>query len=320
MSLFRFPPLAGQGDVTRHRALGRTVCTYCTRRHSKGGSGSLQGKTVPGPPSGKNTGVFISRVLGLSVQPQSICADLNIYASPLVVTAEGITTVKYFSTNTQGSGESIQTKTIKIDKTAPEARVTFNSVTQKLEVIGIDNLSAVSMTAEGSLSQMYEKKSEKRDKKRNQSNMKKNDEEGRQGENGRTRVMTTLRDEADHTTVLVFLKEKDKEDRIDLKWQSIVYDGVVFLLRDTKMQYQWRLSPPTIYEAFSAYMRVDQSSLRLRYLPKRNETWILDKPRERDDDEEREDEENEKQSVKEKVSGMIIPSMTTEKGIIKINY
>jgi len=244
----------------------------------------------------------------------------NIYASPLVVTAEGITTVRYFSTNTQGSGESIQTKTIKIDKTAPEARVTFNSVTQKLEVIGIDNLSAVSMTAEGSLSQMYEKKSEKRDKKRNQSNMKKNDEEGRQGENGRTRVMTTLRNEAGHTTVLVFLKEKDKEDRIDLKWQSIVYDGVVFLLSDTKMQYQWRLSLPTIYEAFSAYMRVDQSSLRLRYLPKRNETWILDKPRERDDDEEREDEENEKQSVKEKVSGMIIPSMTTEKGIIKINY
>lgn len=244
----------------------------------------------------------------------------DIYTSPLVVTVEGTTTVQYFSTNTQGSKESIQIKTIKIDKTAPEAKAVFNPTTQKLDVIGIDNLSAVSVTIEDSSSQTYEKKSEKGDEKKGQSNMKRNDGKEKQDESEKTRITTTLRDDAGHTTVLVFQKKRDKENRIDLKWQSIVYDGNVIAPHDTAVQYQWQLDHSGVYKTFSTYMTVDRSSLLSRYMQKQNETWILAQPREIDDSEERGDEENEKQSVKEKISGMIIPSMTTEKGVIKINH
>ncbi|PIW93811.1 MAG: hypothetical protein COZ86_04390 [Candidatus Moranbacteria bacterium CG_4_8_14_3_um_filter_41_13] len=234
----------------------------------------------------------------------------NIYTSPIILSNEGITRVKYFSTDNVGNKEEMKTQEIKIDKTAPEAKIIFNSDTQKIDIIGIDNLGGpVSVATRDLSSKVRQKKSGK-----------KNDTEEKRGEEGRTKMTVTLRDEAGHTTVLFFQKEKDEQDNGHLKWLSVVYDGTMIALHDTVIEYRWRLNRiGGLYESFSASLKTDASSFFSRYMPKQNETWILDTSRERDDEKNDQDEETDKLLVKEKLSGMIIPWMTTEKGIIKIN-
>ena len=59
-------------------------------------------------------------------------------ASPLVITTEGTTTIQYYSTDNAGNKEATSTLEIKIDKTAPEAKVSVDATTKDLLVAGVD--------------------------------------------------------------------------------------------------------------------------------------------------------------------------------------
>ena len=67
-------------------------------------------------------------------------ATWNLYNLPFVLGEEGNHTVLYRSTDFAGNIENTQSVTVKIDKTAPEANVRFDSATKDLEVSGEDNL------------------------------------------------------------------------------------------------------------------------------------------------------------------------------------
>ena len=98
---------------------------------------------------------------------------------PLIISSEGTTTISYYSTDNAGNIEETKTLLVKIDKTAPEAEVSFDPTTQKLNIIGRDKLSDVSVL--------------------------------------NTATSSTIADEAGNTTILTFKQVKDKEYKKDKK-------------------------------------------------------------------------------------------------------
>lgn len=66
-------------------------------------------------------------------------------ASSSVALSDGVHTMRYFSIDKAGNYESIKERVIKIDTKAPEARIFFDTNTKKLSVMGIDEVSKVSV-------------------------------------------------------------------------------------------------------------------------------------------------------------------------------
>lgn len=236
----------------------------------------------------------------------------NLYAEPLVISQEGTAAIQYFSTDNQGNKEGTKIETIKIDKTAPEANIAFNPSTQKLDITGMDNLSQdVSVaTTESSVIPAPEPGSNKikswfSDRFHKEKNKK-------------IIVTAILIDEAGHKTDIVFEKKKDKERRIDLSLQSVSYDGEKTMLSKTLLQYKWRLDRKSQYCLFASQLRTDSTDIEAHYIPKKNETWIMERPRELADDDN--DDDSEHRLIRTKLSGMVIPSMMTEKGMMRIIY
>lgn len=240
----------------------------------------------------------------------------NTYAEPLIISQEGIHDIQYFSTDKVGNKEEIRTAAIKIDKTAPEAKIGFNADTQKLDIIGIDNLGQpVLVTTSVIPARLTESKraSEPESRKNNWSNWIPGQARNDKG-NG---TLTTLTDEAGHITILTFEKKKERENRVDLVMRSVSYDGVNSILNDTNIQYKWQFDKKSKYKLFASHLRVLDFHLESHYVPKRNETWLMEKPHELEDEG---DDDSERRPMRKKLSGMVIPVMLTEQGKVKIVY
>jgi pimeloyl-ACP methyl ester carboxylesterase len=125
-----------------------------------------------------------------------------LYTAPVTIANEGTTTLFYRSVDKAGNIEATSTLTLKIDKTAPEASVTFDPSIQKLKVIGIDNLSSTTASSMASSS--------------------------------------IITDEAGHTLKVVFsdLKPKAKPGRINIAITGLVYDGATTTLASTTLRYK----------------------------------------------------------------------------------
>jgi hypothetical protein len=233
----------------------------------------------------------------------------NTYAEPLNISQEGVTAIRYFSTDKAGNREEIKTQEIKIDTIAPEAKITFNKVTQKLDIIGIDNLGGVVsvVTKDSVMGKTGER-----------GQMGKNErEKNERGEKGQTILTATLTDPAGHVTVLSFEKKKDRRNRIDLALRSVSYDSVVTNLSNSGIQYKWQMDKRGKYLFLASYLKVSTGILESHYLPKRNETWLMEKLRELDDEG---DDDSDRRATRKRLSGMVIPNMITTQGRLKMSY
>lgn len=233
------------------------------------------------------------------------------YSEPINISNEGIINFQYFATDKKGNKEEIKTEIIKIDKTAPEAKWIFNQAEQKLDIFGVDNLSQnISVETEeqeikqkseikkGALSWIFDiiKKSEKR-----------------------KNVSVILTDESGHKTEIVFEKKENNNHRVDVFPRSVSYDGVKTAFSKSLLQYKWLLDwRRKKYILFGSHIATESELLESHYFPKRNETWIMEKPRELGDDDNNDDAE--KRPVWKKLPGMIIPYMQTKQGKIEIGY
>lgn len=233
----------------------------------------------------------------------------NTYIEPFGVSEENITDIQYFSIDKQGNREETKTMVVKIDKTAPEANIRFNPSEQKLDIIGKDTLSqSVSVaTTEASVNQFPEAVSGKI--KSWFSNWLRKEK--------KILVTTTLTDEAGHKTEIVFAKKKDKKRRIDLALQSISYDGAQTLLPNTLLQYKWQMDRQKKYRLFASHIRTDDNIIESHYVPKKDETILMEKPRELDDDS---DDGADRRPTRTRLPGMVIPGILTEMGQVKVNY
>jgi pimeloyl-ACP methyl ester carboxylesterase len=237
-------------------------------------------------------------------------ATWNVSPSPIVISSEGTTTVLYFSTDKSGNREETKTQIIKIDKTAPEAKISFNPDTQKLDIIGVDTLGgnvSVSTLESVILGPQPSKKywyswipyfvRDDRERK--------------------AMFTTTLTDEAGHVTVLAFEKKKDKRNRIDLTLQSISTDGMKVEVGSVKIQYKWQKDWRGRYALLASHLFTLNTAVESHYLPRRNETWVMEKPRELADEG---DDESERRPIRKKFPGVVVPGVVTEQGMVKIQY
>lgn len=239
-------------------------------------------------------------------------ANWNIYADPVVISQEGITSMLYASTDKEGNKEEAKTVSTKIDKTAPEGKVVFNPITRKLDIIGTDNLSQnvsalVIEQQDMNISSPKVKKIKpwfshwfQKNKKRLPS------------------MLATITDEAGHTTSIAFEKTKDRDSRLFLGIKSIAYDDNEVVLSNAAVQYKWQINKKNQYQLFATHLMTILADIESHYIPKKNETWIMEKPRDLADDDK--DDESERRAVQTKLPGMVIPYLQTDKGSVKIGY
>lgn len=239
-------------------------------------------------------------------------ATWNTYTEPLVLSQEGTTTVQYFSTDKAGNKEEAKAAVIKIDKTAPEGKIAFNSTTQKLDITGMDTLGGtVSVVVIEQSKDMISVNPKMKKLKvwfdgwlrRNKKNL--------------PDMLATLTDDAGHTTSITFEKTKDRRGFLAVRVRSLGYDGNEVNLTDALAQYKWRIDGKNQYRLFAAELRVGNQGLESHYIPKKNETWIMEKPRVLADDEN--DDESDRRPILKKLPGMIIPTLQTEQGSLRID-
>ncbi|MDD5463585.1 MAG: hypothetical protein PHP62_00365 [Candidatus Moranbacteria bacterium] len=237
----------------------------------------------------------------------------KVYSDSITLTAEGVFEIQYFSTDKQENTEEAQKVAVKIDKTAPEAKLIFNAKTQELDVVGSDNLSQnVSVEIKEQIVFIDNKQSSKKNKFWNWGWLQKKKEK-------KIIDTATLTDEAGHKTEIVWEKKKDKSRRIDLSLSSISYDGNKTEISNGNLQYKWLQDwRRKKFLLFASHLSTESMSLESHYFPNKNQTWFMEKPNEIGDDDKNDNAE--KRPVWKKMTGMIIPSILTEKGIIKINY
>ena len=229
-------------------------------------------------------------------------ATWNTYSAPFIITKEGSTTILYHSIDTAGNIESIASTTIKIDKTAPEATLSFSTTTKMLAVTGVDALSPVNVSASTTFPEFkLKKKKENREQK------------------GIATTTATLTDDAGNTTVLTYTqKPSDSKQRETATIASVSYNGIVFSFIPTKLQYKWKINKKGKYTMFVAYLKTASSTVEAHYRPKKNVTVIMTKPVELDDRDE--DDDAETRPARTKLPGLVIPGLQTEKGSVKVIY
>lgn len=230
------------------------------------------------------------------------------YADYVTFAQEGIIDVRYRSEDKQGNMEEVKMITIKIDKTAPEAKIFFDKDDKKLDITGLDNLSQnVVVTTEEKIIK----------------NPKKQHYAWPWGwlwKNGNKKIVETamLSDEAGHKTEVTLEKKKDKNGFIDAFVKSVSYDGQETKLGNNGLQYKWIPNWwRNKYLIFASHMKTESSILESHYLPKLDQTWIMEWPRELPDDEK---DDIGRRPVRKKMPGMVIPGIITNKGNIKVTY
>lgn len=238
----------------------------------------------------------------------------NAYGNPVTFSNEGTFNILYRSVDKQGNVENAKTQTIKIDKTAPEAKLTFDATAQKLNVIGTDNLGAnVSVTTQ------------------QQTITPKNNQPQKGGLLGfllgllgqnttqKTIVTATLTDQAGHQTQLVWDTQKNNDHLIDVALNSIAYDGNKTDIANGGVEYKWVLDwRKKNYLLFASRLKTSSSSVESHFFSGRNETWLMQKPADLADDEN--DDNAQQRPVWKKLSGMVIPAIMTAKGVCTIAY
>lgn len=236
----------------------------------------------------------------------------HVYGGPITLLTEGATTLSYFSTDQAGNQEETKTETIRIDKTAPEGKITFNPATQKLDIIGTDNLggtvTVVIVEQKKDLIATNTKLKKikpwfERWLKRHKKNL--------------PDMLATLTDEAGHTTSISFEKTKDRQGYVFVRVRSLGYDDSDGSLADARAQYQWQVDKSAKYRKLASSLKVGDVRLEARYMSRTDETWIMERPQDLGDDER--DDESER-PVKKKLPGMVVPYTQTTKGIVEVKY
>jgi pimeloyl-ACP methyl ester carboxylesterase len=187
------------------------------------------------------------------------------YQGSILLTTEGESTIRFFSEDKQGNKEEEQSFVVRIDKTAPEIKIVFNDQTEEIAFSGQDSLSATTVSV-------------------NQDS-----------------VIVT--DVSGHTTELQLDVTKNKKQRIDLSPGAVSYDGTIFGLDASRMQYQWQRISSGEYTNFSASLKTANESVDTKYVYGQNKTLLTGKDRE-----------------EKWLSGRMIPGILTEKGVLKIVY
>jgi pimeloyl-ACP methyl ester carboxylesterase len=168
------------------------------------------------------------------------------YSGSFTITQENVTELRFRSTDTVGNQEVVKVQEIKIDTIAPEPKVSFDLVTEKLSIQGVEEGIGVTQS-----SNIY-----------------------------------TLTDEAGNITILTFSKQKEQKNKDEAILESTRYnEGELIEFTDTRLLYRYKEDKGRDEaRAFSSHIRSGENKLTAHYLRKKDKTYIMDKGEDGDDD------------------------------------
>ncbi len=165
------------------------------------------------------------------------------------------------------------------DVTPPEEQISFSTSTQKLLFSGLDTNSTSVVT---------------------------------------TMTSTIIMDASGNTLHIPFLEHKEKNRRILLTFNTLVYNGSTTTIATTTIKYKWNTNKKGEYTMFAAFIKTGNSVIETHYRPKKNQTIIMIKPSNLDDRDN--DDDCDGRPIKTKLPGFVVPGIETHAGSINIIY
>ena len=196
-------------------------------------------------------------------------------SSSISIGADGVHTLQFYSTDFFGNQEATSTLVIKIDHTPPEATIAFDSSTKKLKIAGIDSLSTTTVLT--------------------------------------TSTSSLVTDEAGNTLKILFAPAKQKDGRIALTINSLLYNGVAKALSNIVLKYKWGLKN-SAFTMFAEFVQSGATSTEGHYRPKKNITLVMSKPQDLNDQEN--DDDSDTRPVRQVLPGMVVVGLRTNNGTI----
>jgi pimeloyl-ACP methyl ester carboxylesterase len=211
----------------------------------------------------------------------------NNAAGPIPVTAEGTTTLSYRSIDAVGNLETSRSTEVKIDRTAPEAKIGFDSSTRSIRVSGSDNLL-------GTVTVTTTETPKPKDKKI-------------------VRVTATLVDEAGHKTVVTFDKKETIGGEVEVVPLSVAYDGKSSGVTGAEADYRWSFGlAKRGYLFLASHLQTAKEQLETAYFPFSDQTLILRYPKRLS--------RGAPLPTVEWRSGLVIPGFETKNGTLNMVY
>jgi hypothetical protein len=191
----------------------------------------------------------------------------------------------------------IRNGTVTLDTTPPEIRITFATSTNALAFIGTDDIGAVTIIATTTYPLL---------------------KKGQKNYNGIATTTVVARDETGNTTVLVYTEKlPSPKQRDTIILHTLSYNGATTTIASTTVSYKWRIKN-NAYKLFASHIHTMATSTESHYRPKKNQTVIVTKPVELDDN--NSDDDVDTRPIKERLSGMIIPYLMSDNGTFIITH
>ena len=184
--------------------------------------------------------------------------------------------------------------TVTLDTTPPEIQLTFSTSTNALVFTATDDSGSATVTASTSYPML--KKNQK----------------------GTSTTTLTALDTTGNTTILTLTQPfPQKERRINISVLSVSYNGVVTNIASTTAKYKWNQKTDSTYKLFASFIQTPSTSTESHFRPKKNLTIIMTKPTDFDDTDD--DGDADVRPTRQKLPGLIIPSLITQKGSVYVS-
>jgi hypothetical protein len=126
-----------------------------------------------------------------------------------------------------------------------------------------------------------------------------------------TTSKTTIIDKAGNTLVVPFIKYKDGKTKLKVVFEKLIYNGTVKNIPKTTLEYEWELNKNgTIKELEQDVVIKNTRRVSAEYESKKNETKITDKEKEK----------GEKSNVKSRKLGVVLFTISTQDGVVGVQY
>lgn len=234
------------------------------------------------------------------------------YFDPITFSQEGKNVIRYRSIDKARNQEEQKSANVNIDKTAPEARISFDKDAQKLEITGSDALSSTAV--------VFAEKSELNVKNKKWKSCKEWFSHWYDRHKKRfPDMLATITDQAGHTASISFEKTIDRKGFIFVHPLTIEYDGKeAIILKDASVQYKWKTDRKGAYQFFVSSLRSGDNAIESHYIPWKDETWIMKRLFDLKDD--NQDNVYDRGLALQKLSGMEIPYLESNQGNVTIKY
>jgi hypothetical protein len=174
---------------------------------------------------------------------------------------------------------------------APDIKVGFSTTTLSLVYTATDDVTPASLISLSSTTSLPALK------------------KGQKTPQGTATTTITAVDAAGNTTTLTYTEQVPRKDkRIRASFVTLTRNGIAIPLSKTTQTYKWEVKKG-IFSDFAAYLQTPTTKLESHWRPKKNETVLMQSPRDLSDD--NSEDEADIRPNKAKIAGLVVPYLIT---------